>query len=282
MIIPISESAYKSTKSNLCLLVLALLLTQCQSADPLVATWKIAGINYQPSPRATPEDYERSQQIQAMRTGFQNSTFALYEGQRSAFFSTETPYRQGTWSVDGNRLTLQIGENAQFSFDITELNDQQLTLTLADVGPTEGELTLVCVKSKQYVYGDVDLLAPERNEWRLKPEKRQTDPEIKMRAKAHLDYLINYFECVKENKQTYFETGLVSSPFAFYAHGLGLSIVSPSAKRWQSYFYDQRDANRAFEQLKKSVRKVIKYPKASTFTEEYLLAFKKMRTYFDE
>lgn len=263
-------------------MALALLLTQCRPTDPLIASWKIAEISYQPSPLATPEAYERGQQIQAMRSGFQNSTFALYEGQRSAFFSTETPYRQGAWSKNGDRLTLQIGEKAQFSFDIIELNDTNLVLELADVGQTEGELTLVCQKSKQYIYGDVDLLAPEQNEWRLKPERRQTDAEIKQRAQAHLDYLISYFECVKENKQTYFETGLVSSPFAFYAHGLGLSKVSPSAKRWQAYFYDERDASRAFEQLKKSTKKIDKYPKASTFTEEYLLAFQKMRTYFDE
>ena len=217
-----------------------------------------------------------------MRSGFQNSTFALYEGQRSAFFSTETPYRQGTWSQNGDLLTLLIGKRAQFSFNIIEQNDQTLILTLADVGPTEGELTLVCQKSKQYIYGDVDLLAPEQNQWRLKPKKRQTDAEIRQQAKAHLDYLIKYFECVKANKQTYFETGLVSSPFVFYSHGLGLSKGNPSAKRWQDYFYDQRDANRAFEQLKKSVKTMDKYPKASTFTEEYLLAFRKMRTYFEE
>ncbi len=157
-----------------------------------------------------------------------------------------------------------------------------LILTLADVGPTEGELTLVCRQSKQYIYGDADLLAPEQNEWRLIPERRQTDPEIRQRAIAHLDYLIKYFESVKENKQTYFETGLVSSPFVFYAHGLGLSKDSPSGKRWQAYFYERRDADRAFEQLKKSIKKLDKYPRANTFTEEYLLAFQKMRTYFDE
>ena len=47
-------------------------------------------------------------------------------------------------------------------------------------------------------------------------------------------------------------------------------------------FYDRQDADRAFEYLKKSVKKLDKYPKADTFTEEYLLAFKKMRTHFDE
>ncbi len=263
-------------------LFLMLFICQCQTDHPLVATWKIARISYQPSPLATPEDYERGQQFQAMRSGFQNSTFALYEGERSAFFSTETSYRQGTWLLNGDRLTLQIGKKAQFTFDVIELNDSNVTLTLADVDPRVGELTLVCQRSKQYIYGEVDLLAPEQNEWRLRPEKRQTDAEIRQRAFAHLDYLIKYFECVKENKQTYFETGLVSSPFVFYAHGLGLSKGTPSAKRWQRYFYDRRDAFRAYEELKKSVKKVERFPNAGTFTEEYLLAFKKMRTYFEE
>ncbi len=217
-----------------------------------------------------------------MGSGFRNSTFALYDGQRSAFFSTQTPYRQGTWLQNGDRLTLQIGENARFSFDILEQNDQILILVLADVGPTEGELTLVCQKSKQYIYDDVDLLAPEQNEWRAKPKTKQTEKEIRMRVIAHLDYLIKYFECVIENKQTYFETGLVGSPFVFYAHGLGLNKNSPSAKRWQGYFYDEKDAEKAFDLLKKSVGKMDKYPKAETFTKEYLLAFQKMRAYFDE
>ncbi|GHB80955.1 hypothetical protein [Persicitalea jodogahamensis] len=247
-----------------------------------MATWKIVRISYQPSPLATPEDYEQGQQIKAMGSGFQNSTFALYEGQRSAFFSTQTPYRQGTWHQNGNRLILKIGEKAQFAFDIIEQNDQMLILLLGEVGPTEGELTLVCQKSKQYIYDDVDLLAPEQNEWRIKPKTKQTDHEIRMRAIAHLDYLIHYFKCVVKNKQTYFETGLVNSPFVFYAHGLGLNKNSPSGERWQSYFYDRQDAQKAFEQLKKSVGKMEKYPKAATFTEEYLLAFQKMRTYFDE
>ncbi|WP_373512044.1 lipocalin family protein [Persicitalea sp.] len=269
-------------KTYFLIFAVGLVMMQCGKSDPLVATWKIIKINYQPSPLATPEAFLRDEQIKAMQSGFQNSTFALYEGQRSAFFSTEMPYRQGTWSIDGNRLSLQIGGRTTFPFDIVEQNENTLILVLAEVGATDGELTLTCQRSEQYIYGEVDLLAPEQNEWRVKPKQRQTETQIRQRAIAQLDYLIHYFECVKKNKQTYFETGLVGSPFIFYAHGLGLSKESPSAKRWQRYFYDRQDANRAFDYLKKSIKTLDKYPKADTFTEEYLLAFKKMRTYFDQ
>ena len=215
---------------------IVLVLAHCGTTDPLIATWKIVKVTYLPSPLATPEAYERGEQIKAMQSGFRNSTFALYKGERSAFFSTEMPYRPGTWSINGDRLTLQISDRVTFPFDIVEQSENTITLLLAGVSSTDGELTLICQRSEQYIYGEVDLLAPAQNEWRIRPRQRQTDAQLRQRAIAQLDYLIHYFECVKKNKQTYFETGLVGSPFVFYAHGLGLSKSSPSAKRWQRYF----------------------------------------------
>ena len=265
----------------MCILLLA--LTRCQPVDPLLATWKIVRVTYEPSGRATPEALERGRQIQAMSARLQNSTFALYQEQRSAFFSTKTPYRQGTWSRDGDRLQLQLSEKGSaYAFEIIERDKNTLILTLLDTRTSDGELVITCKKSQQYLHDGTDLLSPEANTWRTRPSRKETDEEVKARAIQHLDYLITYFESVKENKQGYFETGIISSPFVFYAHGLGLSRETLFAKRWQESFYDRENANQGFAYLKAAMRSLKKYPRAETFTEEYLLAFRTMRTYFDQ
>ena len=275
------SNAFIALSIAICTLLLSVI--SCRPADPLLATWKIVRVTYEPSGRATPEALERGRQIQAMSAGLQNSTFALYEDQRSAFFSTKTPYRQGSWSRDGDRLQLQLSENgAAYEFEIVELNANILILILLDTRTSEGELVISCRKSQQYIYDGVDLLSPEANTWRIKPTQKETPEQIKARAIQHLDYLITYFEGVKANRQGYFETGIISSPFVFYAHGLGLSRETPFAQRWQESFFDQENATQGFEYLRSALRSLKKYPKAETYTEEYLLAFRNMRAYFDQ
>lgn len=262
---------------------LGLYFTACQPADPLLATWKIARVTYEPSGRATPESIERGRQIQAMSASLQNSTFALYPNQRSAFFSTKTPYRQGAWSRDGDRLELSLGESGSaYTFEIVEQDENTLVLILLDTRTSDGELVISCQKSRQYTHDGVDLLSPEENTWRIKPTQKENAEEVKARAIQHLDYLIKYFECVKAHKQGYFETGIISSPFVFYAHGLGLSRETPFALRWRESFFDQENADQAFIYLRLALRSVKSYPKADTLTEEYLLAFRQMRIYFEE
>ncbi|MPR37060.1 hypothetical protein [Salmonirosea aquatica] len=270
-------------KLALTIFILLFCLISCQPADPLLATWKIVRVSYEPSGRATPEALARGRQIQAMSAGLQNSTFALYEGQRSAFFSTKTPYRQGTWSVEGDRLRLQMSENgAAYEFEIAERDENTLILILLDTRTSDGELVVSCRKSRQYIHDGVDLLSPEANTWRVKPTRKETPEQVKARAIQHLDYLITYFEGVKENKQGYFEIGIISSPFVFYAHGLGLSRETATAQRWRESFYDEQNAAQGFDYLRAALRSLKKYPKADTFTEEYLLAFRNMRAYFDQ
>lgn len=262
---------------------LALVLAGCKHQDPLVDTWKITRVSIAPSGLSTPESHERTLAMQAMSAGLRNSTFALYEGQKSAFFSTQTPYRQGQWSVESNRLSLQLGDSTTpYVFEIQDFDHTTLVLTLIDANLTDGEVTLVCQKSGQYQNDGLDLLSPEQNLWRVRPDHKETKEEIKARARAHLDYLIHYFECVEDNKQTFFETGIISSPFVFYAHGLGLSQSTRFAKRWQESYFDQADARVGFNYLKEALRSIKKYPKAESYTKEYLLAFKQMRPYFDQ
>ncbi len=232
---------------TLAIVFFGIFLNACQPADPLLATWKIARVTYEPSGRATPESLERGRQIQGMSASLQNSTFALYENQRSAFFSTKTPYRQGTWSRDGDRLELTLGESGSaYSFEIVERDENTLVLILTASRTSDGELVISCQKSQQYIHDGVDLLSPEENTWRIKPARKETEEQVKARAIQHLDYLIKYFACVKANKQGYFETGIISSPFVFYSHGLGLSRETPFALRWRESFFDEENANQGF------------------------------------
>lgn len=258
-------------------------LVSCQPKDPLLATWKISRVTYTPSGMATPESFKKGLQWQELGNNLQNSTFALYEGEQSSFFSTRTPFRQGRWFREGNYLELSMDENARsYQFEIRNLDEMSLSLLMIDKNLTDGELTLVCTKSDQYIHDGVDLLSPEQNEWREKPAKKETAEQIKARTKAHLEYLIHYFEGVVEKKQTYFETEIISTPFVFYSHALGLSRDSRFSKRWQESFFDQEDAAIAYDLLKAGLKSVSRYPKAETFTKEYLLAFQQMRRYFDQ
>jgi hypothetical protein len=270
-------------KKIILIYTLVVLGMACQPEDPLLATWKIVRVSYTPSGMATPEALRQGMQWEEISAGFRNSTFALYENNYSAFFSTRTPFRQGRWAVKDDVLILILGESARpYQFLISDQNEQNLILTLMDDNLIDGTLTLHCQKSDQYIHDGVDLLAPEQNSWRKKAEKKETKEEIKARVVAHLDYLITYFEGIEEKKQTYFETGLVSSPFRFYAHGLGLNRDSRYARQWQASFHDEADAAVAFELLKNSLQSVKKFPRATTFTQEYLLAFQQMRRYFDQ
>ncbi len=271
-------------KNVLIFCCIVLFLGGCKPKNPLIGSWKIVRISYTPSSRATPETHAFGEQLMARSSeALKNSTFALYEGEKCSFFSTKTPYRQGNWVVENSILSLFLGAmTSPYEFEIGDVTDQLMVLTLLDNSPTSGEITLICQKSRQYQLDDIDLLAPDQNKWRLKPDKKETKAQIRARVRTHLDYMITYFRCVEKNKQTYFETGLVSSPFTFYAHGLGLSRESTLSKLWQESFYDETDAKVGIDELRAAMRTLKKFPKADTFSKEYRLAFEQMRPYFED
>lgn len=91
------------------------------------------------------------------------------------------------------------------------------------------------------------LFAPERNEWRKKPAKVESNSEIKQRLTTILLYYVDYYNWVAE-AFSFFIGKRIILPFEFYQHAIGTKDFNPDSD-FAKLFFDQQQAEKAYEYL---------------------------------
>ncbi|MCW3075053.1 MAG: hypothetical protein JWP69_2122 [Flaviaesturariibacter sp.] len=105
------------------------------------------------------------------------------------------------------------------------------------------------------------------NGWRRKPVAQETVSDLKKRLASMLSFYGAYFATIS-GKANYFSPTRVHLPFEYYAHGLGMSTSIKTSFR--ELFYNEADANTAYELLETTISSLSKqYPSGKTYTEEY-------------
>jgi hypothetical protein len=193
-------------------------------------------------------------------------------------------YRTGKWKKDGDELKLKLQRTMiDVAFRIVELSEGWLVLEIVD-GPKETIGTqLKCQRSDLYKNNTFDLLHPENNLWRAKPEHKENTVEIQKRVASHLKFLVDYFYMVDKKSQSYFEPAALQTPFRFYSNGIALASEFETDNMWLSNFYDEDDALKGARILNQAISSMNEYPAdEKSFVKSYYNALVMMLEYVEK
>ena len=121
-----------------------------------------------------------------------------------------------------------------------------------------------------------ELFVPANNWWRKRPDKSESEDELRKRLIAMLQYYSEYYELVSK-ESIYFSPLRVFIPFSYYQHGIELKSFWPYDPFTQNFF-NVSDARRAYEQLNAAIKKIEDdpFPSGENFVIEYAKYFERL------
>jgi|GEM_PF-3727529 len=269
-------------------LLTALLCSSCGMVgkffkDKLTVSWKFTHMDG----TTDSENDTTSHEWGMLNKRFHNGYLRLYDDYKYTFVG-ENISAMHSWSRSKSDSTMVldsfIGSKA-LHLKIVEIGDEWLKLNVTGIGSTalDGRRnTLLFGNDPSFEYANIDLLNYPLNSWRIKPTHKESQAEILKRVKAHVDFLIAYYQMIEDDNRSSFAPMYLQSIFGFYQNGIAIDNDAYLQYKWQSCFYDEDDAKAGQQILVEALNGMGQYPDAKNFTEGYLKALKKMKEFLSK
>lgn len=182
------------------------------------------------------------------------------------FRQLDNPDANGTWAMNGNRITIRNGGKGFDNFKTAFLEFSHDTLQIIEYVDAEGEKIKLIWNLKKI--DQPRLFTTRNNAWRRKASKPETDEEIKARLAEMLDYYSYYYQLIAK-ESIYFIKARVPLPFNYYQHAMGMRPLTGNSE-FEKFFYDNEQARKAYEFLARAMAALKdKFPRGNNFVEEY-------------
>jgi hypothetical protein len=181
--------------------------------------------------------------------------------------------KKGKWGVSGKEIYITNAGNGFYDFktEFFDLKDNTLR-TVEYVRKDDESIKLVWHMKKAE---GSSLFSQNNNSWRQKPEKAETDKEMKSRLSTMLQYYSDYYKLVSK-ESSYFIPSRIVFPFQFYQHAMGLKPFDPSGA-FAHLFYDSTQAVKAYEFIEMAFARLKgQFPDKENFVDEYAIFMEMM------
>lgn len=125
-----------------------------------------------------------------------------------------------------------------------------------------------------------DLYDSKYNKWRIKPDKKETDAEIRSRVRNHVEFMQLYFENALEKRLRVVSEPNLASPFEVYSNGISMRKFD-KIKDWQDLFFDGEDAKKGYDIIESEMRKDFALAKTKNAFELNADIFRKLLKMID-
>jgi hypothetical protein len=105
-----------------------------------------------------------------------------------------------------------------------------------------------------------DIYSIDNNKWRVKPLQPETQQQLKLRIRNHLDFLKLLFDDAMQNDRDFVTYNWFVSPLTPASNGIGLKNYRKVKAAWENCFYDTLQAKAGYDILWKAFDKEIKFP----------------------
>jgi len=209
--------------------------------------------------------------------GFTGASFLNLraDGKFTSFFSA---FDYGEWKLKDSILLLTTHNKGKLSLEIKALNKDQM----------------VCInKGNQKLYpfngcknevssGTESPFSIANNLWRVKPNHKESDAELRTRLKNHFRWWEKYFTWAIVNKIEELDIKSTASVLDLYGNGFELKYYDYQFPEWKNIFYDTSNCWRAYEIVYYLMyKKNIDWPKTENRFEGFASAFKQLQQWMD-
>lgn len=171
--------------------------------------------------------------------------------------------QMGKWSVDDKTKPVTISfvlDNSQAEvFQLAYLMPYEMKLSHTD----EGKRKIIDLGSEAIRHIDLkeDPFYYSNNLWRIKPEKAETDEQIKLRLKNCIHFFVLFYdEKIKAHSDAISFSGLPSC-FKWYGGGIFLQKENELQTKWVNSFYNREQAMKAYKLAGKLLSQKYNWPK---------------------
>jgi hypothetical protein len=255
------------------------LLISCSKSEPSSTTYKITKSEIDISSPNLVDSLDAVIFKEKCKIYFTNAFVKLYAKDTITVLTEMGDFTFGKFTSEKKeKLDFNLFDLGEFQFSTREEADEQgdpeyLVLT----GSANGKYSvkLLLKKDESFEYEKKDLMSVSSNNWRIKPQKSETDSEIKNRVMAQLDYMIDYFTFINDEGHSSFMVGHLRSPFKFYSNGIGIKEITLAD--FNKNFYDENDSQKALGLLISGLNSISVYPAdEKSFTKGYSNALKEI------
>lgn len=227
---------------NLLLLAIAVVLSSCSSSakfkeHTIIGSWQVS------HEAQTLEN--KAPSGGSMLHFYPDSSYTLLKDREIKF---------GQWSFL-NENEIKYGNNVLTisDFDENELK-KNLIVSVVDISNnTKSELVLV--EKQQYKIADYkeDPFHQSNNQWRLRPNRKESDQEIRARLSNYILHNAYILKSAYEKNATSVSFKNSSGPIKIYKSAIGIVNEDKIKNEWLNCFYDNEDAMKAFNMYSSSL-----------------------------
>jgi hypothetical protein len=176
------------------------------------------------------------------------------DGQVTRLASTR--YSQGTWRYDrpGQHLEIDFpGDRGSRNFTVLELSDTRLSLQM--LGSPRAPRPQFFATGQRFDRPEANPFHPANNQWRIRPARRETDAELRLRLKNHVGHYIKVLEAAFENTAQAVTFRHAPSCLQIYRSAIAVRELDQADPGWADCFFDREDAEKATAMLREAVAK---------------------------
>ncbi|HTE23992.1 hypothetical protein [Flavitalea sp.] len=147
-----------------------------------------------------------------------------------------------------NTIVINYGEKQTRTYRIRELSLRNLTVSWKE----GADSFWIRYRSDGMAHQDMrnDPYYPSNNRWRIKPDHKESETEIRNRVKDCVRfYALYYRDHIKRHKKVIEFLGLPEI-FRWYNGGIGLPMKGEMSESWANCFYNRNQAERGYDILK--------------------------------
>ncbi len=271
-------------KKAICFLLLCVVFTGCLTGKQagLAGRWDFKGVDmpdvasFIDSIKGSDEDPK-----EAMESFFRGNALILRNNSTYDLVICKI-YLHGTWKLDDNNSILQLTDEAGYVPPIALKVNKNDPLRLVFTADNETMAKLVppfqygttgysYFKTKRrftfflstnddsYWQDKDDPYSKLNNQWRIKPSTAETNEQITLRVKRHLQFCRLLVKDAIE-KQGLLSFNWFTTPLVLSTSGCGLREYKYAKDEWAANFYDSAQALQGFRQLAKTIHRTTYQP----------------------
>jgi hypothetical protein len=235
---------------------------QTEAARPpsITGTWRLSNLSQQPARRGGDDKLlQAAKEKELLQQGlmmsfFKDGTFTEVGGSGA--------YKSGTWKTenDENEVYLVDSNHTDVRSMRFRKKGTRALLILQDEAGVEMEFVLT---APPLADAKDDPFHATNNHWRVKPQRKETLPEIEERLANYFKHLAFILKAAKEGEATTVSFEFSQGIAKIYNGGIGIQPRSFVPRTWQGVFYNNEDANIAYEMFEKYLSRTA-YKGAST------------------
>ncbi|MEO8819283.1 MAG: hypothetical protein ABI267_04400 [Ginsengibacter sp.] len=168
----------------------------------------------------------------------------------------------GKFSLKGNTIHVNFDDGAKAVYIIDRINKDELVLSRTEKKQTS-QLTYKSTNTS-WPRSDKNPFAKQNYAWSQKPQKSETDAEIKDRVKQYVQFCVYYFDGYINGGAAQIDFNAFPTCLDWYQGGLTIQNENKLDKKWTSCFYSQDQAYKGRQMLEDAIVKKYNWDEKET------------------